>query len=89
MGKSHAWPAGLKGEIKMAEQPDELKKLVAVATDLEYPPKVRMETIESIGRIGTHEALLALLDLVANEQSTKGDRELALKNAKKIVSSGH
>ena len=73
----------------MAEQPDELKKLVTVATDLEYPAKVRLETIESIGRIGTHDALLALLNLVANEQLPKRDRELALKHASKIIKTGH
>ncbi len=73
----------------MAEQPDEIKKLVTVATDLAYPAKVRIETIESIGRIGTHDALLALLTLVANEQLTKKERELALKHAGKIVKAGH
>ena len=73
----------------MAEQPDELGKLVTVATDLGYPAKVRIETIESIGKIGTHDALLALLNLVANEQLTKGERELALKRARKIIRSGY
>ena len=71
----------------MTEQPDELKKLVAVATDLGYPAKVRTETIESIGNIGTHHALLALLGLAANEQLTREERELALKRARKIIRS--
>lgn len=73
----------------MAEQPDELKKLVAVATDLVLAAKLRTKSIELIGNIGTHDALLALLGLAANEQSTKGERELALKHAREIVKSGH
>lgn len=79
----------LKGEIKMAEQPDDLKKLVAVATDLGLPVKLRTEAIESIANIGTHDALLALLDLAANEQLTRRERELALKQARGIIKAGH
>ena len=73
----------------MTEKPEELEKLVAVAADLEYPPKVRTQTIESIAGIGTYEALLALLGLAANEQLTRKERELTLKHAKKIIRSGH
>ena len=73
----------------MAEQPDELKKLVTVATDLILPAKLRAKSIELIGRIGTHDALLVLLGLVANEQLTKGERELALKHARAIIKAGH
>ena len=73
----------------MAEQPDELKKLVAVATDLVLSAKLRTKSIELIGRIGSHEALLALLNLVSNEQLTKRERELALKQAREIIRSGH
>ena len=73
----------------MAEQPDELKKLVAVATDLVLSAKLRTKSIELIGNISTHEALLALLDLAANEQLTRGERELALKHARGIIKAGH
>ncbi len=69
----------------MAEQHDELKKLVAVATDFELSVKLRTQAIELIGNIGTHDALLALLGLAANEQLTKAERELALKYAREIV----
>ena len=72
----------------MSEQPDELKKLVTVATDLGLSVELRTKAIGIIGNIGTHEALLALLSLVANEQLTKGERELALKQAREIVKSG-
>ena len=69
----------------MPEQSDDLKKLVAVATDLGLSAKLRTKAIELIGNISTHEALLALLGLVANDQLTKGERELALKYAREIV----
>ncbi len=71
----------------MSEQPDDLKKLFAVATDLGLPTKVRSDAIKFIGNIGTHEALLALLNLAANEQLTRGERELALKHAREIIRS--
>lgn len=67
---------------------DELKKLVAVATDTTLSSKLRSKSIELIGNIGTHEALLALLELVANDRLTKSERELALKYARDIVRAG-
>ena len=73
----------------MAEQPDELKKLVDVATDLVLSAQLRTKSVELIGNIGSHDALLALLSLVANEQLTKKERELALKYAREIIRSGH
>jgi len=71
----------------MPEQPDELKKLIAVATDLGLSVKLRAQAIKLIGDIATYDTLLVLLDLVANEQLTKGERELALKHAGKIIKS--
>jgi len=79
----------LKGEIKMAEQSDELKELVAAATNMKLPIKLRTDAIGSIGNISTHDALLALLSLAANEQLTKKERELAIKEAREIIRSGH
>ena len=73
----------------MAEKPDELKKLVAIATDLELYSDLRKKAIERIGNVGTHEALLALLSLAANEKLVKGERESALKQAREIIKSGH
>ncbi len=71
----------------MAEQPDELKKLMAVATDLVMSVKLRSKSIELIGNIANHEALLALLELAANDKLTKKERELTLKYAKNIIKS--
>ena len=73
----------------MAEQPDDLKKLVAVANDLGLFAELRTKAIKLIGNISTHDALLALLSLAANEQLTKKERELALKHAREIVKTGH
>ena len=73
----------------MAEQPDDLKKLVAVATDLGLSSELRTKAVKLIGNIGTHDALLALLDLAANEKLTKGERERALKHAREIVKAGN
>jgi len=71
----------------MVSQPDELKKLAAVASDLGLSAELRIKAIGLIGNVGTHEALLALLELVANDKLTRGERELALKQAKEIVKS--
>lgn len=71
----------------MTEQSDELKKLMAVATDLVMSAKLRIKSIELIGNIGNHEALLALLELAANDKLTRSERELTLKYAKNIIKS--
>jgi len=72
----------------MAEQHDDLKKLVGVATDLGLSAELRTKAIKLIGDISTHDALLALLSLAANEQLTKKERGLALKYAMEIVKAG-
>jgi len=72
----------------MAEKSNEVTKLVNIATDLQYDAKLRIDAIEQLGSLGTHEALLALLDLVANTGLIRAERELALKQAREIVKSG-
>ena len=70
----------------MSEQiTSELQKLCAIATDMDLSSKLRDNAVKSIGAIGTHEALLFLLELVANEKLNTDERELALKQAKNIV----
>jgi len=73
----------------MSDLPDELKKLMDVATDLVLPSKVRADTIKYIGNVGNRDALLALLELAANEKLTKNERETALKYARDIIKAGH
>ena len=71
----------------MAEKPNELQKLVNLATDLQLGAKLRTDAIEQLGSLGTHEALLALLDLAANTGLVRAERELALKRARDIIKS--
>ena len=73
----------------MAEQPDELKKLAAITGDMEFTADLRTKAIEQLGTIGSHEALLILLEIVANDRLTTKERELAIEHAKKIVKSSH
>ena len=72
----------------MAEQSNELKKLATIASDLGLSAPLRTKSIELIGNIGTHDALLILLDLVANRELIKEERDLALEHAREIIQSG-
>ena len=72
----------------MSEQPDEIKKLIAIASDMELSPELRTKAVELIGNIGSRDAFLALLDLAANEKLLVDERDLALKRAREIVKSG-
>ena len=72
----------------MPEQPAELKKLATIATDLELSAEMRTKAIELLGRIGTRDALLALLELAANEGLIREERDLALRQAREIIKSG-
>ena len=72
----------------MAEQSNELKKLATIAADLGLSAPLRIKSIELIGSIGTHDALLILLDLAANRGLIKEERDLALTHAREIIQSG-
>jgi hypothetical protein len=72
----------------MSEQPDEIKKLIAIASDMELSADLRTKAVELIGNIGSRDAFLALLDLAANEKLLVDERDLALKRAREIVKSG-
>ena len=78
----------LVGADIMPEQPNELKKLVNIATDLQLSADLRVQAIKLLGNIGTHEALLALLGLAGNDRLIKNERDLALKQARQIIKSG-
>ena len=71
----------------MPEQPNELKKLNAIATDLALSAELRIKAIEHLGKIGSHEALLVLLELAGNERLIGKERDLALKQARGIIKS--
>ena len=69
----------------MTEKDNELKRLAAIAADLGLSTELRTKAIELIGRIGTREAFVALLDLAANEGLINRERDLALKQAREIL----
>ena len=72
----------------MSEKPDELKKLANIAADMELSAELRTKSIDLLGDIGTHEALLTLLNLAADEKLNVSERDRALKRARDIVKSG-
>ena len=69
----------------MPDQPPELKKLASIATDMDLDAEMRTKAIETIGRIGTRDALLVLLELAAMEELTIEARDLALKHSREII----
>ena len=73
----------------MSEKLDELTKLSAIATDMELSIDLRTKAIELLGNIGTHDALLALLALAADEKLNVSERDLALKRARDVIKAGH
>lgn len=71
------------------EKIDELTKLANIATDMTLSRDLRTKAIESLKNINTHEALLVLLHLAANENLNVADRDLAIKKARDIIKSSH
>ena len=72
----------------MSERLNEIKKLANIAADRELPAVLRTHAIEQLGNICTHESLLALLDLAANEEVIAEERDIALQEAREIIMSG-
>jgi hypothetical protein len=67
---------------------EELKKLANIATDMQLSNKMRTQAINQLGEIASHEALLVLLNLAANDKMNVDERDLALKKARDIVKKG-
>jgi hypothetical protein len=70
------------------EKIDELKKMGNIATDLQMDVKMRTQAINVLGEMASHESLLVLLNLAANDKLNIPERELALKRARAIVRKG-
>jgi HEAT repeat protein len=66
----------------------ELNKLMQIASDSDLSADIRSRAIKSMGSIGSHDALLYLLEIVANDGLSTKERELALKQAQSIVKRG-
>ena len=67
---------------------DELKKLANIATDMQLAGKMRTQAINLLGEMASHESLLVLLSLAANDKLNIDERDLALKRAREIVKKG-
>jgi len=67
---------------------EELKKISNIATDLQMSSKMRVQAVNTLGDMGSHESLLVLLNLVANDRLNIDERDLALKRARDIVKKG-
>ncbi len=67
---------------------DELKKISSIATDIQMSNKMRVQAINTLGEMGSHESLLVLLNLAANDRLNIDERDLALKKAREIVRKG-
>jgi hypothetical protein len=66
----------------------ELKKLSNIATDMQMSGKMRTQAINQLGEMASHESLLVLLNLAANDRMNIDERDLALKRAREIVKKG-
>jgi hypothetical protein len=70
------------------EKLEELKKMANIASDMQLSEKMRMQAIDVLGDMDSHEALLTLLNLAANDHLNVAERDLALKRARGIVKKG-
>ncbi len=70
------------------DKTDELKKLASIATDMQLSGKMRIQAINQLGEMASHESLLVLLNLVANDKMNIDERDLALNKARGIVKKG-
>jgi hypothetical protein len=67
---------------------EELRKLASIATDMQMASKMRMQAINQLGDMASHESLLVLLNLAANDKLNIDERDLSLKRAREIVKKG-
>jgi len=67
---------------------EELKKLASIATDMQLANKMRIQAINQLGEMASHESLLVLLNLAANDRLNIDERDLALRKARDIVKKG-
>jgi hypothetical protein len=79
----------MSGSPEDAAKTDELKKLATIATDLQLAGKLRTQAIDLLGEMATHESLLVLLNLAANDKLNIDERDHALKRAREIIKKGY
>ena len=69
----------------MSVTAEEENKLASIATDMGLASDMRVKAIEQLGRIGSREALLLLLEMAGNEAMVTKERDIALMQARKII----
>jgi hypothetical protein len=70
------------------EKNDEMKKMTNIAADLQIDEKMRIQAINVLGDMASHESLVALLNLAANDKLNISERDLAIKRAREIIKKG-
>ena len=63
----------------------ELKKLMAIAQDMDLSAGMRTQAIADIAKAGSHQALLALLEVAADKRAAYEERDLALAHARELI----
>jgi hypothetical protein len=71
-----------------SEKSDELKKMANIAADLQIDEKMRIQAINVLGDMASHESLVTLLNLAANDKLNISERDLAIKRAREIIKKG-
>ncbi len=66
----------------------ELKKLSDIAVDMQLDKKMRKQAITQLAQMDTHESLLILLHLAANDKLPTDERELSVKKAREMIKKG-
>ena len=62
--------------------------MAAIAADFQMDEKMRIQAINVLGDMASHDSLLVLLNLAANDRLNIRERDLALKRAREIVKKG-
>ena len=71
-----------------AQKDQELRKLAAIAKDMQLAGKMRNQAIDQLGEMATHESMLVLLELAANDKLSIDERDRAIKRAREIIKKG-
>ena len=66
----------------------ELKKLADIAVDMQLDKKMRSQAINQLAEMDSHDSLLILLHLAANDKLPTDERELAVKRARDLIKKG-
>jgi HEAT repeat protein len=63
----------------------DVQKLKTIIADDSFDPKIRIEAIKALGKVGTNEAMQELLNIIANDKANILDRKEAWKQVGKVL----